>query len=86
MDNLFAVVPAHPILYTTSACSACEAALDLLAGLPQAPPRTLIAQEVAFDGALMRRYGHRVPVLAVGDRELDWPFDAADVMALLAGA
>ncbi len=83
MDNLLPV-PAHPILYTTTACSACEAALDLLAALPQAPPLTLVAQEVAFDDDLLRRYGDRVPVLALGSRELAWPFDAGDVMRLFA--
>lgn len=85
MDNLL-VVPAHPILYTTAACSACEAALDLLAALPAAPHRALVAQEVALDDALLRRYGERVPVLAFGGRELDWPFDAGDVMRLFATA
>ena len=83
MDNLW-LVSAHPILYTTAACSACEAALDLLAALPAAPHRTLVAQEVAFDDALLRRYGERVPVLALGGRELDWPFDAGEVTRFLA--
>ena len=38
------------------------------------------------DAALEARYGLRVPVLrdAAGERELDWPFDAARVRAFLA--
>lgn len=58
--------------------------MDLLAALPAAPHGTLVAQEVAFDDALLRRYGERVPVLALDGRELDWPFDATEVMRFLA--
>lgn len=74
---------AHPILYVTSACTACESALDRL--LSMAHPRLLrlAAQEVALNDDLLRRYGARVPVLAYGGRELDWPFGAEDVDRLL---
>lgn len=46
----------------------------------------LITQEVAYDDDLMRRYGPRVPVLAWRERELAWPFAAADVAKLLSEA
>lgn len=43
----------------------------------------LVTRDVAFDDDLLRRYGARVPVLAWRERELDWPFAAADVARLL---
>ena len=70
------------LLYTTSACSACDAALDLLQSMPELRGRTLRTIDVANDDALVETYGPRLPVLAVGGRELAWPFTAADVADL----
>ncbi|WP_312684151.1 glutaredoxin family protein [Stenotrophomonas chelatiphaga] len=71
------------ILYQRDDCQLCDEALAVLAQ----------ARFPAFDSlfiddqpGLERRYGARVPVLrdARSDRELDWPFHAADVQAWLA--
>lgn len=69
------------VLYQRDDCHLCDLALAVLAeaGMP--------AFESVFiddDAALEARYGHRVPVLRCGKgAELDWPFDAAAVVASL---
>lgn len=42
--------------------------------------------DIERDAALEARYGTRIPVLrrVAGGRELDWPFDADAVLALMA--
>ena len=67
------------VLYTTSACSACEAALDALLSMPELRGFALDTFDVSDDDGLFQRYGERVPVLAWQWRELNWPFDRADV-------
>jgi len=78
---------AHITLYTTSACSACEAAFDLLASMPDLRGWSLTTVEIAADDDLLKRFGNRVPVLTVdggeGAREIDWPFAINDVRQLL---
>jgi hypothetical protein len=64
------------ILYTTEHCSLCDAAIDLLLSLPESRGRTLKTLDIAADDKLMIEFGHRIPVVAVGDKELDAPFDA----------
>lgn len=41
--------------------------------------------EIGYDEALAETYGSRIPVLRIepGGRELDWPFSAADVLAIV---
>jgi hypothetical protein len=71
------------ILYQRDECHLCDLALDVLAaaGVPD-------FDSVFIDGddALEMRYGIRVPVLRddAAGIELDWPFDAAAVRALIA--
>ncbi|WP_198361095.1 MULTISPECIES: glutaredoxin family protein [unclassified Stenotrophomonas] len=64
-------------------CHLCDLALAELA-----KARTPEFESVFLDDqpALEARYGARVPVLRDerGERELDWPFDAATVQAWLA--
>ena len=74
------------MLYTTSACSACEEALDLVLALADPRVRKLVALDVADDAGLFEQYARRVPVLAYRGMELDWPFDALDMRRLLDGA
>jgi hypothetical protein len=70
----------HPlVLLSTDHCTLCERALDLLLSMPELRGRQLRVIDVATDDALLARYGERVPVLRCGDRELGWPFAAADV-------
>lgn len=83
MDNLFAVT--HLILYTTSACSACEEALERVLALSDPGVRTLVTRDVAEDERLFERYAVRVPVLSYRGAELDWPFAECDISRLLRG-
>ncbi|MYE12761.1 MAG: glutaredoxin family protein [Gammaproteobacteria bacterium] len=83
MDNLFAVT--HLILYTTSACSACEEALERILALGDPGVRTLVTRDVADDERLFERYATRVPVLSYRGTELDWPFGECDMRRLLHG-
>ena len=66
------------ILFQRDDCQLCDLALDLLAQV-RAPE----FESVFIDGddALEARYGERVPVLRDEDdgRELDWPFEAAQL-------
>jgi hypothetical protein len=74
------------LLYSTEPCSLCERALDLLFSMPELRALTLDVVDVAGDAGLTERYGPRLPVLVAGTRELDWPFDRADVLSALAAA
>ena len=74
------------ILYSTSACHLCELAEQLLMPWVNAGLRIRV-DDISEDDALFERYGLTIPVLrhcATG-AELNWPFDAAAVTALLAG-
>jgi len=66
------------ILFQRDDCQLCDLALDLLAQV-RAPE----FESVFIDGddALEARYGERVPVLRDEEdgRELDWPFEAAQL-------
>jgi hypothetical protein len=70
-------------LYQRDDCHLCELALDTLAAA-RAPEFESIF--IDCDDALEQRYGLRVPVLRdnVGGNELDWPFDADAIRAMLA--
>jgi len=75
--------PTRLVLLSTDHCSLCDQALDALLAMPEAAGRPLEVRDIATDEALVARYGARLPVLLVGDRELDWPFDRADLRAAL---
>ncbi|WP_312739781.1 glutaredoxin family protein [Stenotrophomonas sp.] len=70
-------------LFQRDDCHLCDMALAELA-----KARAPEFDSVFLDDqpGLEARYGARVPVLRdeAGDRELDWPFDAATVQAWLA--
>lgn len=74
------------VLLSTSACSLCERALDLLLSMPELRGRALSVRDVAQDDVLMSAFGARVPVLCIGQATLDWPFERADVLALVRSA
>jgi hypothetical protein len=66
-------------LFQRDDCHLCDQALAVLA---QAGVPGLESVFIDDNAALEARYGDRVPVLRDADgRELDWPFDAADVRA-----
>jgi hypothetical protein len=71
------------VLYQRDSCHLCDLALGVLAQA-RAPDFTSVF--IDDDAALEGRYGERVPVLrdAVGERELDWPFDAATLREWMA--
>lgn len=74
------------ILYSTSACHLCESAVRLLGSMPELRRRPWRVVDIADDEALLERYGKRIPVLACCERERDWPFNADDVVDLMACA
>ena len=64
------------ILYTTQHCSLCDAALDVLLSLPEVRGFSLRTLDIAMDEDLLNEFGARIPVIALGDAQLDAPFDA----------
>lgn len=75
----------HLTLYSTSHCSLCEQALDLLFSTPGLAGVQLQVVDVADDDALLERYGEKIPVLRLGDRELHAPFGAQELAHFLRG-
>ena len=68
-------------LYQRDACHLCDAAIEVLAAARAGDFRGVF---IDGDATLEACYGTRVPVLAAADgRELDWPFTAERVRALL---
>ena len=74
------------ILYSTPACHLCERAIELLRSMPELSQLTVDEVDISCDAPLLERYGRRIPVLAraTSGRELDWPFNADDVIEWLA--
>lgn len=70
------------ILYQRDTCHLCDQALAVMA---EARTPDFDSVFIEDDPALEARYGLRVPVLRddARDIELNWPFDAAAVRALL---
>ena len=70
------------VLYQRDYCHLCDQALAVLA---EARAPEFDSVWVDDDEELESRYGTRVPVLRDGrdGRELDWPFDAAAVVAFV---
>lgn len=69
-------------LFQRDDCHLCDLALDVLA---QARVPDFESAFIDGDAALEARYGIRVPVLRCEESgaELDWPFDAAALQAML---
>ena len=72
------------ILYSTTACTLCDQALDLLFTTPGIAGLQLDVIDVATDETLMETYGERIPVLCLGEAELAAPFDAKVLADFLA--
>jgi hypothetical protein len=72
-------------LFQRDDCHLCDLALAVLA---EARAPDFDSVFIDGDAALEAVYGTRIPVLRRADtgRELDWPFDAAAVAALLAAS
>jgi len=68
------------ILFQRDDCHLCDLALAVLA---DAAVPDFDSVFIDGDTELETRYGCRVPVLRIGQRELDWPFTAEAVAACL---
>ena len=71
-------------LYSTTHCELCEQALDLLFAMPEVAGMQLDVVDVATDDDLINVYGARIPVLRLGNAELDAPFGARSLAEFLA--
>jgi hypothetical protein len=71
-------------MYSTLGCHLCEEAQRVVVA---ALGHTVAERDIVDDPQWLARYEVRIPVLARLDSgaELDWPFDAKGVRALLAG-
>ena len=68
-------------LYGTLGCHLCDDALIM--GRDALPKDTVIKQiDIADDEALVLSMGNRIPVMKVGDKELNWPFEKQDVQKI----
>lgn len=78
------VMPAESlVLFSTTSCALCDQALELLMSMPEVAGCSLRVLDVADDERLLARYGERLPVLRVGDVELDWPFGRERIARLM---
>jgi len=70
------------MLYSTSHCHLCDDAATLLNKLAV---NSLTIIEITDNEQLLSAYGTRIPVLRREDNcaELDWPFNAQDVVQFL---
>lgn len=64
--------------FTTLGCHLCEEALSMLKNLEL---NDSIVEEIDISDSdqLMERYGIRIPVFAIKDHELDWPFSVDEL-------
>ena len=70
-------------LLTTSECSLCEQAMDLLLANVSLAGWQLQALDIAYHDDLLQRFGSEIPVLRYQDRLLKWPFTPGQVQAWL---
>ncbi len=72
-------------LYSTSHCSLCDQALELLFSMPGLAGVQLEVIDVADDDSLLERYGEKIPVLRMGESELPAPFGPEELARFLRG-
>ena len=69
---------------TTLGCHLCEQAEQLLTALQaDGLEMDIVPVEIANDEELMDRYGIRIPVVRMSDRELGWPFNLETLQGFL---
>lgn len=68
-------------LYSTWGCHLCDDAAKLLSASGTAGDFKIV--DIVDDEQMFSRYRVRIPVLVRGDKELDWPFDAAKLSSWL---
>ncbi|MEO3866085.1 glutaredoxin family protein [Rheinheimera fenheensis] len=72
------------ILYSTWGCHLCEQAEQLLQQVaPDVAYKVVDIVDIVDDAAAFSRYRASIPVLRFGDKELGWPFDAAQLATWL---
>lgn len=71
------------LLFVSQECGLCDHAIAILA---EARAPDFESRSIEGDAQLEAAYGVRVPVFhdRRGERDLDWPFDVADVLRFLA--
>jgi len=74
-------------LYTTVGCHLCEMAQAIVQPLAMGAGLTLELVEISEEEALVEKYGIRIPVIRIEDREddLGWPFDVQKAEDYLQG-
>ncbi len=74
-------------LYTTVGCHLCEMAQAIVQPLAMGAGLTLALVEISEEEALVEKYGIRIPVIRIEDREddLGWPFDVQQAEGYLVG-
>ncbi|PDH37532.1 MAG: hypothetical protein CNE99_08015 [OM182 bacterium MED-G24] len=70
-------------LFGTYGCHLCEQALALIREVQSELNLTIEEVDIANDDELVDRYGILIPVLRHDGRELNWPFDQADLKRFL---
>ncbi|MGS2722399.1 glutaredoxin family protein [Porticoccus sp. GXU_MW_L64] len=63
------------ILYTGPQCSLCEKAKQVIWPVIAITGHTLVERDITDNVDWLRKYRISIPVLALGGRELNWPFD-----------
>ena len=63
------------ILYTGPNCSLCEKAKQVIWPVIAATGHQLAERDITANVEWLRRYRTTIPVVALADRELNWPFD-----------
>jgi len=72
------------VLYTTLGCHLCdqaEAMLNHLIDKQLVSGYRLSLIEISEDDSLLELYGIRIPVLAINNDELGWPFDLTELQS-----
>jgi glutaredoxin len=68
-------------LYGKPGCHLCEGALSVVRGVLPRPDVELVEVDITLDPVLERRYGERIPVLALDGEELFEYFVDRDVLS-----
>ena len=75
---------AEIIIYTGRQCHLCDQAKDILLPLLDQKKLHLREIDVGSDVTLQKKYGLRIPVIALPNgHEKCWPFTAAQILRLL---
>ena len=71
-------------LYTKPGCHLCEDVKEMLVGLTAVLPHHLTEIDITNDRDLFNRYHLNIPVVRIGQTELQAPITAAQLRAALA--